>query len=48
MSELGPGSVFHEPPNSLIRRFDNLDDARDATFIVFYPVAGDQALIELT
>ena len=48
MTELAPGSAFHEPPNALIRRFDNLSHADDPTFIAFYPLVGDQPLIEST
>jgi hypothetical protein len=44
--ELGPGDVFFEPAGETIRRFDNLSDRESATFIAFYLISGDQALIQ--
>ncbi len=39
------GSVFYEPPGATINRFDNASDIVGATFVAFYPLAGEQALI---
>lgn len=44
---LSPGVVFYEPPGATITRFDNVSDTEIATFIAFYPLAGDQPLISL-
>lgn len=41
------GSVFYEPPGAVIARFDNTSDTATATFIAFYPLTGDQALISM-
>ena len=38
------GDVFYEPPGATINRFDNASDSA-ATFVAFYPLTGDQALI---
>lgn len=42
---LRAGSAFYEPPDATISRFDNLSETAPATFIAFYPLTGDQALI---
>jgi quercetin dioxygenase-like cupin family protein len=44
-TRLHGGSVFYEPPGVVIARFDNASDQAPATFIAFYPLRGDQALI---
>ncbi len=41
------GDVFYEPPGAAIARFDNASDTATATFIAFYPLTGDQALISM-
>jgi hypothetical protein len=46
MTERLPGSVFHEPPQTLIRRFGNLSATSEATFIAFHPLSGEQPLIQ--
>jgi quercetin dioxygenase-like cupin family protein len=45
---LHKGSVFYEPPNAIITHFDNASDTVEATFIAFYPLSGNQALIAMT
>ena len=47
MMRLHNGSVFYEPPDTVITRFDNASDTETATFIAFYPLTGDQALISM-
>lgn len=47
MTSLHKGSVFYEPPGAVIARFDNASDTAPATFIAFYPLTGDQALIAM-
>ncbi len=42
------GDAFYEPPGATIARFDNASDIAPATFIAFYPLAGDQALISMS
>ncbi len=42
---LHAGDAFVEPAGSRIARFDNLSDARPATFLALYPLAGDERLI---
>jgi quercetin dioxygenase-like cupin family protein len=42
---LRAGSVFCEPPGATIVHFDNASTTATATFIAFYPLAGDQAFI---
>lgn len=39
------GSVFYEPPDATINRFDNASDTAAATFVAFYPLRGNQAII---
>ncbi len=46
-TRLRKGSVFYEPPGAIIARFDNASDTAPATFIAFYPLTGDQALIAM-
>jgi|SRR5450755_2659804 quercetin dioxygenase-like cupin family protein len=46
-TRLHNGSVFYEPPGAVITRFDNASDTVTATFIAFYPLIGDQALISM-
>lgn len=46
-TRLHNGSVFYEPPGIVIVRFDNASDTATATFIAFYPLAGDQAFISM-
>ena len=46
-TRLHNGSVFYEPPGVVIVRFDNASDTATATFIAFYPLTGDQALISM-
>jgi quercetin dioxygenase-like cupin family protein len=41
------GSVFYEPPDIVIARFDNASDKATATFIACYRLSGDQALISM-
>ncbi len=43
---LQAGDAFYEPPNTLIRAFDNISAKLPAVFIANYPLLGDQALIE--
>lgn len=45
VNTLRAGSVFYEPPDATISLFDNLSETATATFIAFYPLTGDQALI---
>ncbi len=42
------GDAFYEPPGATIARFDNASDSAEATFIAFYPLSGDQALIAMS
>jgi quercetin dioxygenase-like cupin family protein len=42
---LQTGSVFYEPPGAVITRFDNAWTTATTTFIVCYPLTGEQALI---
>jgi quercetin dioxygenase-like cupin family protein len=42
---LRQGSVFYEPPDATITRFDNVSATATATFIACYPLTGDQTLI---
>lgn len=44
---LHKGSVFYEPPNAVISHFDNASATVEATFIAFYPLSGNQALIAI-
>ena len=44
---LGQGDAFYEPPGATITRFDNASDTAPATFVAFYPLTGDQALISM-
>ncbi len=46
-TRLHNGSVFYEPPGVVIARFDNTSDTATATFIAFYPLTDDQALISM-
>jgi quercetin dioxygenase-like cupin family protein len=46
-TRLHNGSAFYEPPGVVIVRFDNASDTATATFIAFYPLTGDQALIAM-
>ncbi len=46
-TRLHKGSVFYEPPGVVIARFDNATNTATATFIAFYPLTGDQALISM-
>jgi quercetin dioxygenase-like cupin family protein len=46
-TRLHKGSVFYEPPDAVIARFDNASDTATATFIAFYPLTGNQALISM-
>jgi quercetin dioxygenase-like cupin family protein len=45
-SEFRAGSVFYEPPGARIGRVDNLSSSEPATFVAYYPLTGDQPLIE--
>ena len=40
--------AFYEPPSATIARFDNASDTATATFVAFYPLTGDQALISMS
>jgi quercetin dioxygenase-like cupin family protein len=42
---LRAGDAFVEPAGRRIERFDNLSDARPATFLALYPLAGEDRLI---
>ncbi|HZQ34803.1 MAG TPA: cupin domain-containing protein [Dehalococcoidia bacterium] len=44
---LRPGDAFYEPPGATIARFDNRSTSEAATFIAFYPLAGEQPLITM-
>ena len=46
-TRLRSGSAFYEPPGVVITRFDNASDVAAATFIAFYPLFGEQALISM-
>ena len=45
---LGPGDAFFEPPGVPIAHFDNASETATTIFIAFYPLAGAQALIEMS
>jgi len=42
---LRAGEAFYEPPGATINRFDNASDTAPATFVAFYPLTGDQAIL---
>jgi len=42
---LREGNAFYEPPGATINRFDNASNGATATFVAFYPLDGNQALI---
>ncbi|QGV77530.1 cupin domain-containing protein [Streptomyces ficellus] len=44
--ELGAGSAFFEPPGATVLRFDNASDSLPATFVAWYPLAGDEPLLQ--
>lgn len=46
-TRLHKGSVFYEPPGTVITHFDNASGTATATFIAFYPLTGDQELIAM-
>jgi quercetin dioxygenase-like cupin family protein len=44
---LPAGSAFHEPAGAIIAEFGNASDSEPMTFIAFYLLNGEQALIEM-
>jgi quercetin dioxygenase-like cupin family protein len=44
---LPAGSAFHEPAGAIIAEFGNVSDSEPMTFVAFYLLNGDQALIEM-
>jgi quercetin dioxygenase-like cupin family protein len=44
---LPAGSAFHEPAGAVIANFGNASDVEPMTFVAFYLLNGEQALIEM-